>query len=1125
MSLRFIIGRSRSGKTSFCLNEIKEKQNKDGRYIYIVPEQYSLQAERELVGETGGIISAVVLSFRRLADNIFSEMGGINGKNLSDTGKLLVLRNILLKNEDKLKYFSSVAKRQGFVQNLGQEIKNMTSGGISPEDLIEYKKNFDENSPIALKIDDMAFLYSEYCKFISDNYVNSDGILSVAAQKMGEAKYIKDAEVWLDGFYGFTYQEYEIIKKLLSACKRVSVVLTIDPKDAIKNNLTMENSFYEPWDTMSRLKKLCAENGFKIEDNVVFSDNFHNTEGMKSLEKEYLTWNRPGLENSSGIKLMEADTATEEINMCAAEIIRLVRDEGLRFKDIALTTRSLSDYVDQVKLTFNHYGIPFFMDMKREISGHPCVELAGAIAGMAEEDLSYESVFRCLKTEMTDLSRYDRDILENYVIRYGIKGQTWIDERWQWGFENDENAEAEDRINDIKDNAIAPFRDFYKKYRKGKHLLKDITLDLYTILEKLNIPEKLEKREEEAQSEGDMDKAQEQMRCFEMLGQLFEEMVMLLGEETVTIGEYRELLQSGVGGLRMGIIPAGMDSVVVGDIERTRLPQIKALFVVGVNEGVLPSVGGTAGGIFTERENEQLEKAGADLAHFGVRLSFEEQYLIYLGITKPSDKLYICRSKFDMTNRATKPSSVIARLEEIFTDIKKEYFDELSIKAVDRPIPVLHRLGKGLLEDNDIWKEAYEWLNNNDEYKMRARLIKYAAENGNDESNLSKGNIDRLYGKKMYSSVSRLETFASCPFYYYARYSLGANERKVFKIETPDIGSLFHSALEEIDKEMKEHKLTWKTIDEEQLYKMAEDAVDKIAPNTSNRILLSTAAYKYMLRRIKRVTKRAVSVLKEHMHHGKFETLGSEIGFGMGELPPISIKMPGGKELLLRGKIDRVDVYRKDGVGYVKIIDYKSGKKEFSLSDIYYGLQLQLLLYMDAFLKTGGALMEEIPKVGGVFYFRIMDPVIKVSDLKGSEPADYLYKQFCMTGLACDEADVLEALDEVFENEETKKSDIVNVDLKKTGTAGGNAVSMEKYQKIMTFVNNKAAELGQEIADGKVNISPILNGGKMPCDYCEYRSVCRFEGGFGSNTRKLTKMSASEVWNTVLSDKNDDIMD
>lgn len=1115
MGLRFIIGRSNSGKSSFCLNEIKEKQAIGKRLIYIVPEQYSLQAERELVAATGGIISAVVLSFGRLADNIFSEKGGIVGRSLSDTGKLMILRRILMRNADRLGYFGAVCKRQGFIARLGEEISEFAEGGLTPEDIKRYSESFPKDSAMAVKLLDTAFIYSEYCKFLQDNYVSSDDILSAAADKMPESKYIDGAEVWLDGFYGFTHQEFEIINRLLGKCERVSVVLNMDIRTSYAKELTMENSFFEPWDTMRRLKKLCSENGHRIEKSVYFTESHYKSESMSRLEREYLGWNTNKAAESGGIKIMAADTAENEINMCAAEIIRLVRDRGLRFRDIAVTTRRLSDYEDHIRLIFSHYGIPFFMDTKRTVMGHSCTELISSIVEMTADDISYESMFRCLKTELTGLTRDERDLLENYVIKYGIKGKTWIGERWQWGFENDPTPEREDEINSIKDRAITPFISFYKKYRGGRHCVKDITVDLYDILESLEIADRLGQRAEEAEAKGNLDKAQEQIQCYEMIGELLESMVSLLGDDTLTIREYSEILEAGLSGLKMGVIPAGIDTVTVGDIERTRLPSIRALFVAGVNEGVLPSSGFESRGIFSERELEGLAGAGADFVHSGARASFEEQYLIYMGITKPAEYLYLCRNRTDESGREIRPSSVIGRIEQIFPNIEKEEYNAVSLRAVDRPIPVLHRLGNGLAEGSELWSETLEWLVCSGEYRDRALMIKKGSEFKNKEERLSRDNLNRLYGEKMRTSVSRLESYSECPFYYFAKYSLEAKPRSVYEIKTPDIGSLFHSVLERLTQMMRDRGLDWQTVSEEEAAKMTDEALDIVAPDMGSRILLSSAAYMYMLKRIKRVAKRAVSVLRKHMTQGKFETLGSEITFGLGELPAIEITMPDGRELLLRGKIDRVDIYRKEGNGYIKIIDYKSGKKDFSLSDIYYGLQLQLLLYMDAFLKTGRGLTKDNPKVGGVFYFRIMDPIIKASELKGNSPYDVMYKKFCMTGLACDEKDVLEALDESLEYE--GKSAVVNVGIKKDGSVSGSAVSLPRYEGLMRYAVNKAGEIGKEIIDGNVNISPVMNGNAAPCDYCEFKAICCFDPKNGDRLRKLKHLSADEVWEKILS--------
>lgn len=1124
MGLRLIIGRSGSGKTRLCLKEIAEKQKSGKRLIYIVPEQYSLQAERELVGVTGGVLSAVVLSFRRLAENIFSECGVSSDKQLTDVGKLMILRRILMKNKNRFHYFGVVCDRQGFADRISQAITEFFAGGITPEDLKKYAESFDETSALRNKLSDMALIYSEYCEFIKKEYITADDILTIASDKMGTAEYIKGAEVWLDGFYGFTSQEYQIIGRLLSSCKRVNVTLTMDMESAENSKMDIEDSFYEPWDTLQRLKKICSYSGYSVEKNVYMNKIYRfKSEGMKRVESEYFGYrvNKNSCD-STGIKLFTALNVNEEINMCASEIIHLVRDKGLRYRDIALTARELSDYEENVRLVFSHYGIPFFMDSKRSVMGHPCTEFVRAIVEMTADNISYESIFRCLKTELTPLKREDRDVLENYVIRFGIKGDTWVNTHWNWGFDKEITTEKEDKINDLRESAIEPFADFYEKFKSGKHYVKDITVSLYEITEKLGIAELLSERAEKDEAEGNNLKAQEHIRCYELIGELFENLVQLLGDDMVTVREYGQILESGLSELKMGIIPECIDSVTIGDIERTRLPETRALFVVGVNEGVLPSSDADIKGILSERERVALENAGAELSHSGARLAFEEKFLIYTGITKPSEYLYICRNRTDSSGRETRTSSVITRLENIFGGLQHEQFNENSIKIIDRPVPVLHRLGEHMTEgvyESLLWKETAQWLINNSNYRDRAVMLEYGASSDNIENNLSKKNIDKLLGESMRTSVSRLETFSSCPFYYYSRYSLGAKSRRVFEIQTPDLGSLFHSVLERFTETMKKRGLSWSTVTEEEAKEITEAAIDKLAPDIGNRVLLSTAAHSYLIKRIKRVTNRAVSVLRKHMMHGKFETIGCEVGFGFedGNLPPIEITMPDNRKIVLSGKIDRVDAYRVDEKSYIKIIDYKSGKKEFSLSDIYYGLQLQLLLYMDAFIKTGKVITLDEPQVGGVFYFRVMDPVIKSSELNGREPEQALFKQFCMSGLVCDEEDVIRALDDTFNDTEDKMgSEIINVARNKNGIITGSAVSRYKYDKLMDYVMNKAEKISEEIAIGDVSIRPVVNKGSSPCDYCEYVSVCCFDSRRGNEKNKLNNLKPNEVWENIL---------
>ena len=289
MGLRLIIGRSGSGKTRLCLDEINKKQNNGQRLIYIVPEQYSLQAERELVNVTGGILSAVVLSFRRLAENIFSECGVSSDKQLTDMGKLMILRRILMQNRDKFKYFGVVCDRQGFADRISQSLTELFSGGITSEDLRDYAQNFDKESSLYNKLNDMALIYSRYSEFVKKEYITVDDILTVASEKMEKANYIKNAEVWLDGFYGFTYQEFQIISRLLASCSRVNITLNMDGESASSSHLTMENGFYEPWDTMQRLKRICTESGYNVEKPVYLDKIYRfKTEGMKYVESEYL---------------------------------------------------------------------------------------------------------------------------------------------------------------------------------------------------------------------------------------------------------------------------------------------------------------------------------------------------------------------------------------------------------------------------------------------------------------------------------------------------------------------------------------------------------------------------------------------------------------------------------------------------------------------------------------------------------------------------------------------------------------------------------------------------------------------------------------------------------------------
>ena len=577
----------------------------------------------------------------------------------------------------------------------------------------------------------------------------------------------------------------------------------------------------------------------------------------------------------------------------------------------------------------------------------------------------------------------------------------------------------------------------------------------------------------------------------------------------------------------MGVIPPTADSLLIGDLERSRLPEIKYLFVLGVNEGILPSPA-TAQGIFTETERDLLTAQGMELANGGKRKVFEENYLIYRGLTKPSHGLWLTYAAADSEGREQIPSSLIENLQKLDETLAIEPQQGFSPEETS-PEAAFHLLGGEMRRHSaetpisPLWQDIYHFFDENKAWENRLAMLKKGIGKTGRPERLSPKTAKALYGKNILSSVSRLERFAGCPFSFFAEYGLKAEERRLYQLHTPDLGSLFHEVLELFSNKLEEDSIPWKDLTKEKTTALIETCVDEAAPRLGDRILMESAANKYLVRRLKRVSVKAAWTLVQHLQMGDFTPAGYEVGFGLHEaLPPIVIELGNGGSLILNGKIDRVDLLDAEGTRYVKIIDYKSGNKTFSFQDIYYGLQLQLLIYLDAYMKyyekTGAAL-----KPGGVFYFRIAEPTLSLEKEVSAEQIEKtLFENMKMSGLLLQEDALIQSLDHTLKPEGAKAfsgtSAIVPVGFTKKGefSAASNLASEEQYAAILQFVTRRTREIGQAMKAGIISPAPFKDGQRSPCSYCKYRSVCRHDYEERPKWRKLKKMNKADFWTEIL---------
>ena len=1133
MSLRFVIGRAGSGKTHYCLNEIIQKQQQKGNFMLLVPPQYSLQANKELIEKTQGkaILYAEVFDFNKLAYIVFQKRGLYKTTPLNTVSKSMILRKILNQNKNDFLYFKNSLDQQGFIEQLSNTISELFHYQIGTQQLKSYQNNENISQKVKDKLFDLNTIMEGYQNFLKNNYISGDELLDLLAERLQIIPHWQDTEIWLDGFRGFTPQEYNIIKQLLRLSKRVTVTLTIDEYTFFQSSVPMFNGFFEPSVTAKKISEIARQLNCNIEQTVILKENKRtNKKGLLFLEKNYFRYYRKSTEQSEGITLFAAANQYEEMTMVAQQIISLIKKEKYRYKDIAIVTNGLSLYEKSLRGILEEFDIPYFIDRKREIISHPLIECVRSILDALAYHFTYESMFRYLKTGYSLLTQEEIDNLENYVLAYGIKGKKWFKDTWEYGMQQ-KTEEEKAEINLLKQKAISPFTELYQMAQnKKKHTLIDWSKALFNFLQFVNASEKTIQMAQQTQT---IEKAKEYQQIWSMLMKLLESAVEILGEENITIEEFYKIIEAGLEQSEMGIVPPTADSIIVGDIERSRLPEIKTLFVLGVNEGILPSPT-EQGGIFTEGERENLIVQGAELAPSAKRKAFEEQYLIYKGFSQPSEELYISYCIADIEGKPLRPSSVIMKLKKMFPNLKeKSELDTLDYMAT--PKTAIHFLGEQmrncfLSENNDMddmWKDAYSYYNTNELWKEHISMLKRGLFAQETIEHISKKIVQKMYGNQINTSVSRLEKFCSCPFSFFAEYHLKAKQRQLYQLRIPDLGILFHEVMETFSKQLQQKNISWHNLQKQQSDEIIEYAVEEAAPKVSNQILFDTSGNRYLLHRLKRISKRAAWTLAKHVQMGDFEPYGSEVSFGSASsLPPIVIELSEGEKLLLNGKIDRIDIMDKDNTRYVKIIDYKSGQKTFQFSDIFYGLQLQLLIYLDAFLENNKQYFDMKP--GAVFYFRMKDPSVKVDkEMTSEEIYNALFKELKMSGLVLNDVKVIQGLDHIFDSGEedsivpSVESSIIPVSSIKKGQKGvvskrASVADEQNYKNLMEFAKKKVQQTGEALLQGEIAPFPYKKGNDTPCMYCPYNSICRFDKNSpNSQYRVLKNIKEKEFWNYI----------
>ncbi len=1149
MSLQFIFGNSGSGKSRCLYQNIIEDSMRHPKknYLVLVPEQFTMQTQKDLcvLHPNGGIMNIDVLSFGRLAHRVFEEVGQDNRPVLDDEGKNLVLRRIAGNYEEELTVLKGNLKKQGYISEVKSVISEFAQYGVDLKRIDEFMENLDTDSYLYYKLKDIRRLYEGFEDYLRERYITKEEMLDVLSSVAPESDILKGSVVAMDGFTGFTPVQDRLLGELLKVCEKVMVTVEIDEREDPFLYRHPYQLFALSKQMATSLVKIAREAGVEIDDPVCMwkadnrlaetagRDNDGAQKGNAAAGKKYVPYrfrdnpqiafleselfrysgrrydrgeqkqqtsdtdfgNGAADENQdNAISLHETRDPRGEAQFVAETIRYLVREKGYRYRDIAVIAADMDVYADGLEKACGVFDIPVFMDHKKSILLNSFVEYIRSLLAMAEQNFTYESVFRYLRTGLCGFTDGQIDRMENYCLALGIRGykkwqQAWV--RKTAGAGREELGE----LNHLRVQFVEKTSALMYVLKQRRKTVRDVTLAVYEYIAGEKLQEQLAVMEQKFQAEGELALAKEYAQVYRIVLELFDKFVELLGDEPVSLKEYCDLLDAGLEEAKVGVIPPSLDQVVIGDVERTRIKNIKALFFVGANDVLLPGNTG-ARGLLSESDRERLAAEEIALSPGPKEKIYIQKFYLYMNLTKPTEKLFLSWSKVSADGKTLRPAYLVSDIRRLFPGISSvdEEKRTLAEREMTRKTAIL-RVAEGISRRragvDDEWKELYTWFARDERSREEIGQILRAGFIRKERPRLGETKAEELYSDRERVSVTRLEQFASCAYAHFLGYGLRLSDREEYGFEALDLGNIAHQSLERFSRKVDREKLRWTEITPEKREELISESVEESVIDYGNTVLFSSARNEHMIGRIKRLIGRSVWALTKQMEKGDFVPGGYEMKFGS-------------------GKIDRIDICEEDNSVYVKVTDYKTGMKSFDITALYHGLQMQLPVYLNAALSAEERVYpgkEIVP--AGIFYYRIQDPV--VPDQENDEAVEKsILKELKLDGLVNGDEAVISHL----ERDLSGASLLFPMGRNKDGSLSksSRALPRETFETVLKYAQEKERSLKEEMYAGEVEASPYEMGDATGCDYCPYKDICGFDLRLdGCRYRRLEKLSMEDA--------------
>lgn len=1107
MALQFYFGPSGSGKSKRLHQDVLHMAAKDPdcNFLFLVPDQFTMQTQTDLVKESpgGGIMNIDVLSFGRLTHRIFEETGYGRKPVLDDTGKSLVLRKVASTVKEELPVLSGNLNKIGYIHEIKSAISEFKQYGLSVERVGELAEFSKSRGTLYYKLKDLKTLYQAFDTYVAERFITTEDTLALLSRAVHESKIMKNSVVIFDGFTGFTPIQYRLIAELMELSRMVIVSVTLGEGENPYRIMGEQELFYLSKKTVRDLQKWAQKRNVRQAEDVYLGKGglprFRKSRELAHLEKQLFRYPLKPYEESQkdsipAIQIREAMSPAGEVRGACILIKKLVLEQNYSYRDIAVVTGELETYGDFFEREAATYDIPVFIDRTRGILLNPFLEYIRSALRIVLQNFSYESVFHYLRSGLADFTMEETDLLENYILATGIKG------RKKWGELFTRNAT--EQINELRARLYGQMTPLLQKQETASDYVKA----LYEFIVAGRIQEKLLTFEEQFRADGEEERAKEYAQIYRLVMELLNQIEGLLKEETMTLQEFADILDSGFAEIEVGTIPGGVDRVIVGDMERTRLNQVKVLLFLGVNDGNIPR-NANKGGIISDIDREFLKDSDIELAPTPRQQMFTQRLYLYMNMTKPSERLYLSYARISSDGKTLRPSYLIDTVKALFPCAYqgnlmegKESVTERIMGKKDALPYVAEELREraqgraGGMTDEEFFSLCRIYWEDSAFRGQMEKLLQAAYEHY-EHKPLGAMIARMVYGTVLENSVSRLERYAACAYAHFLQYGLNLKEREVFRLENADLGNIYHEVLEVFSHRLKEHGYTWLDFPKEEGEQLLWEALENCAMQYGETILYSSARYQYMIERMYRILKRTIWALKEQLKSGKFQPEAFEMSFSRVEnLDAVNITLSEEEKMKLRGRIDRLDTCEDEDHIYVKVIDYKSGNKKFDLAAVYYGLQLQLIVYMNVaaeMMKKSHPDKEVVP--AALLYYHVNDPMIKSEEeLSPEQVNDQLLKELRMNGLVNDSEEVIGLLDGSF----ATKSSIIPVERKSDGSlsARSSVVNRQDYEVISNYVNQKMHQFGTEILQGNIEVNPCEQGNTESCTYCTFREICAFDG-------------------------------